>query len=299
MSMPTLAVEAPLARSARLADYLELTKPRIAVLVLVTVAASSFIAGWGPPSPALLVHALVGTALLAASASALNQWLERHSDALMPRTAERPIPAGRLGRAEVLWFGASTVVVGTIYLAALVSPLTALLGLATWIAYAAVYTPLKSRTPANTWVGAVAGALPVLIGWSAAGAPLGLRAFSLFLVVFLWQFPHFMAIAWMYRAQYAAAGLKMLPVVDPTGRRAGALAVVAALALVPVSLVPGVLDLAGEWRLALVLALGVGQLACAARFLLRLDQASARRLLTASLVYLPALLALLALGPLG
>jgi protoheme IX farnesyltransferase len=157
---------------------------------------------------------------------------------------------------------------------------------------------MKSRTSANTAVGAVAGALPVLMGWASVGAPLGLKACSLFLIVFLWQFPHFMAIAWIYRRQYAEAGLQMLPVVDPSGRRAGLQALVCALVLVPVSLVPAVLELAGGAYFAWALVLGVGQLACAAAFCWRLDETSARRLLRASLVYLPAVLLALVLGPL-
>ena len=135
----------------------------------------------------------------------------------MLRTADRPLPAGRLGSLEVLLFSAVTIVVGFVYLAVLVNWLTAVLGLATWLVYVWIYTPLKTRTSANTAVGAVAGALPVLMGWASVGAPLGLKAFTLFLIVFLWQFPHFMAIAWIYRRQYAAAGLQMLPVVDPSG----------------------------------------------------------------------------------
>ena len=281
----------------RVADYVELTKPRIATLVLVTVTMAAFVAGWGPPNPWLLFDTLLGTALVAASASALNQWLERVSDGQMQRTCDRPLPAGRLGSAEVLAFSAITIVLGFGYLALAVNWLTAALGLLTWFTYVWIYTPLKRITPANTAVGAVAGALPVLMGWAAVDTALGLKAFTLFLIVFLWQFPHFMAIAWIYRQQYAAAGLRMLPVVDPSGRRAGAQAVVSALALVPVSLLPAVLGLAGGVYFGWALVLGVGQLLCAMVFLLRLDELSARRLLRASLVYLPAVLVLLMLGP--
>jgi heme o synthase len=281
----------------RVADYVELTKPRIATLVLVTVAVSAFVAGWGPPAPWLLFNTLLGTALVASSASALNQWLERYSDAQMERTADRPLPSGRLGSGEVLAFGLLTIVLGFGYLAITVNWVTACLGMLTWITYVWIYTPLKRITPANTAVGAVAGALPVLMGWAAVDSNLGLKAFTLFLIVFLWQFPHFMAIAWIYRHQYAAAGLQMLPVVDPSGRRAGAQAVVSALALVPVSLIPAVLELAGGVYFGWVLLLGLGQLACAVLFLLKLDEISARRLLRASLIYLPAVLLLLMLGP--
>ncbi len=215
----------------------------------------------------------------------------------MQRTADRPLPAGRLGSTEVLVFSAITILLGIGYLALAVNWLTAALGLLTWTTYVWIYTPLKRLTPANTAVGAVAGALPVLMGWAAVDTQLGLKAFTLFLIVFLWQFPHFMAIAWIYRHQYAAAGLRMLPVVDPSGRRAGAQAVVSALALVPVSLIPAVLQLAGGVYFAWALLLGVGQLICAVLFLVRLDETSARRLLRASLIYLPAVMLLLMLGP--
>ena len=221
MSTTSLSVSPRAAWLVRSADYLELTKPRIAAMVLVTVAVAAFVANWGPPRTWLLLNTLFGTALVASSASALNQWLERDTDARMPRTANRPLPAARLTGAQVLGFAVVTILAGTIYLAVAVETRTAALGLLTWALYVWVYTPLKKRSPLNTTVGAVAGAMPVLMGWSATGAPLDLRAWSLFLIVFLWQFPHFMAIAWIYRQQYAAAGLKMLSTVDASGFRAG------------------------------------------------------------------------------
>ncbi|MCE9546230.1 MAG: heme o synthase [Planctomycetia bacterium] len=289
---------------ARAADYLELTKPRIAALELLTVAVAACVASAGlPAEPLRILHLLLGTALVAASASALNQWLERRTDALMPRTATRPLPAGRLSEREVILFGALSGVAGVVYLSVCVGPLTAALGALTWVLYVAVYTPMKTRTSANTFVGAVAGAIPVLMGFSAVmsqdatSADLLLAA-TLFLLVFLWQFPHFMAIAWLYRDHYAAAGMKMLPVVDPSGRRAGAQAVAAALVLVPLSVLPSVLMKAGVVYFALALMLSLGQLCCAAVFALKLDDRSARWLLRASLVYLPTLLALLLLVPL-
>jgi protoheme IX farnesyltransferase len=282
--------------TARGADYLELTKPRIAVLELVTLAVAALLAGihdvWA------LAYALLGTALVAAGASAFNQWWERNSDQRMERTASRPLPAGRLTSLEVVVFGSVAAVAGVALLAVQVNPRTAVLGFLTWFLYVLVYTPMKSRTPMNTLVGAVAGALPILMGWTAMGAPLGLKAGTLFLILFLWQFPHFMAIAWIYRRQYGAAGMKMLTVVDPSGRRAGAQAVVVALVLIPVSLIPAVLPLSGSVFVdfAGALALGVGQLLCAVLFLMKLDDRSARRLLRASLIYLPALLMLLVLA---
>ena len=279
----------------RAADYLELTKPKIAVLELVTVAAAAFLAGLNVVA---LIHAMVGTAMVAASASALNQWFERSIDLRMERTRNRPLPAGRLSASEVLALGIVLVVVGTAYLAIEVNLLTAGLGLLSWVLYVLVYTPLKSRTPANTMVGAVAGAMPVLMGWSAMGAPFDLQAGALFLIVFLWQFPHFMAIAWIYREDYSRAGLMMLTVVDPTGVRAGAQAVVASLALIPVSLIPAVLPMASNVVPYFLWAtlLGVGMLGASVAFLIGRNLVTARCLLRASLLYLPALLALLMLA---
>jgi heme o synthase len=304
MSMPSAAcADRRTALSVRLASYIELSKPRIAALVLVTVAVAAFVGSWTRPDPVLLIHTLFGTALIAASASALNQWLERTSDALMPRTADRPLPAGRIAPAEVLVVGASAVMAGMLYLGVLVNWLTAMIGLLTWFLYVVVYTPMKALTPANTVVGAIAGALPVLVGWTAVGAPLalssgGLQAATLFFIVYLWQFPHFMAIAWIYRDQYAQARLQMLTVVDPTGRRAGVQSVVAALALLPVSLLPVVDGLAGPWFPACALALSGAYLYFSMRFFLERSEWSARRLLRASLVYLPILLGLLMLATL-
>lgn len=280
----------------RLADYVELSKPRIALLELVTVAVAAMVASGGAANPWVLVHALFGTALVAAGASAWNQWLERFSDARMQRTAGRPLPAGRLTGGEVLVVGSVSSLIGLAWLAALVNPRTATLGAITWLLYVAVYTPLKRVTSFNTVVGAVAGAMPVLMGWAAVGGRLGLAAATMFVVVFLWQFPHFMAIAWIYRREYAQAGLKMLPVVDPSGARAGAQAVLAALALLPVSLLPAAIGLAGPAYVAWALLLGLAQLGCALTFFLRLSDASARWLLRASLIYLPALLVWLVLA---
>ena len=251
---------------------------------------------------AVLVHTLIGTLLVASSASALNQWLEQNRDRLMKRTANRPLPAGRLRAAEVCLFAVVTVVIGLTYLTLAVNWLAAVWALTTWMVYVWVYTPMKSRTSANTIVGAVAGALPVCIGWSAVGGTLNPhadpRGLALFLILFLWQFPHFMAIAWMYRAQYARAGLQMLTVADPTGRQAALQAVTTCLMLLPVSLVPALLSAGtGFWPfLAVTSALGVAQLGCSLLFLARRSDRSARRLLRATLVYLPALLLCLVLA---
>lgn len=284
---------------ARLANYVELAKPRIAVLVLVAVAVSYSVALWGQPNPWILFHVLLGTTLVATSASALNQWLERERDALMPRTADRPLPAGRLGAAETFVFAFLSIAIGLIYLAALVNLPTAGWAGLTWVLYVWVYTPLKTRTPLNTLVGAIPGALPILIGWSASGARLDLRAASLFLIVFVWQFPHFMAIAWIYRKQYEQAGMKMLTVVDPSGRWAGIQAILAAIVLIPVSVVP-VLNapgLGGFVYAVVACALGFSMLAYAIIFFAHQSKRTARQLLWASLIYLPSVLLLLTLVP--
>ncbi len=283
---------------SRVRDYAELAKLRIAVMELITVAVGAWLGAWGSPSPVALLHALVGTALVATSASAINQWLERYSDRRMRRTADRPLAAGRMSSWEVGIFAGTTAVAGFAYLALTVGAQPTLVALLTWILYTAIYTPLKRHSVLNTVVGAVAGALPVLIGWTAVGGPLDMLAGTLFLIVYLWQFPHFMAIAWLYRHEYAAAGLRMLPVIDPTGRRTGAQAFLAAWALIPVSLVPAVSLNAAAWYSVSAALLGLIYTAAALGFFYRADDRSARRLLRASLVYLPAVLLALALAPL-
>jgi protoheme IX farnesyltransferase len=280
---------------ARLADYLELTKPRIIVLELIVAGAAACLAMPHGLNATAVMHALFGTALVAASASIANQWWERTSDASMPRTANRPLPAGRVTSVEAIVLSAFALILGVTWLIARVNLLTAILGLASWVVYVLIYTPLKTRTPLNTTVGAVAGAIPILMGWTATGAPLNLTAFALVGVLFLWQFPHFMAIAWLYRHDYAAAGHQMLPVVDRSGLRSGAQAVSAAALLIPVSLIPAIMPTSGSPIVYLVWALGLGaiQLALAVRFALVRDEKSARLLLRATLLYLPVWMAML------
>ena len=275
----------------RIADYVELTKPRISFMVMVTVAITAYVARWGQPDFVVIVHALIGTLLTAGSASAMNQWLERNLDARMPRTKNRPIPAGRIGGPQVKIIVASTLILGALYLAVMVNPLTAVLSVATWVIYVAAYTPMKTRTPLNTAVGAVSGALPVLMGWAAVeGSWVDARWMALFLLVFFWQFPHFMAIAHIYRKQYGEVGMKMWTVVDPTQRRSGIEAVIGALAVLPVSLatIGGVPD--SRIQLVLIFSLGVMQLICAGRYCINTNETSARMLLRASLIYLPLVL---------
>ncbi len=299
-AMPTVgAVALPLPRS-RLADYVELTKPRIAVLVLFTVAAGTWLAARGEPDLLLLLHTVCGTALVAAGASALNQLLERHTDALMRRTENRPLPAGRLQPVEALVFGLALGLVGLIYLALAVrQPLTVGIAAFTFACYAFLYTPLKRCTTLNTLIGAVPGALPPVIGWSAVHGTLDVGACVLFAVLFLWQVPHFLAIAWIYREDYARAGLQMLPVVDRDGRLTGRQMVLYCVALTLVSLLPVALRQAGPWYAAGALLLGLGFLWRAVGFVRQPARGPARRVLRASLLYLPLLLALLVLqgGP--
>jgi protoheme IX farnesyltransferase len=290
---PAAVAALPLPRS-RAADYVELTKPRVAVLVLFTVAAGAWLAGRGELDLLLLVHTVTATALVAAGASALNQLLERHSDARMRRTADRPLPTGRLQPLEVLLFGLGLGAAGLAYLAlATRQPLAVLVAAVTFVLYAFVYTPLKRVTTLNTLVGAVPGALPPVIGWTAVRGTLAPEAGVLFAVLFLWQVPHFLAIAWIYREEYARAGLRMLPVVDPEGKVTGRQMVLYCLALVLVSLLPVLAGQAGLVYLTGALLLGVGFLWHTLGFLVEVSDARARRVLRASLLYLPLLLALL------
>ncbi len=291
----TLCAEAPVLTRFRAADYLELTKPRVAVLVLFTVAAGALVAS-GTPDVLVLLHVLLGTALVAGGASALNQFLERESDGLMRRTENRPLPAGRLHPFDVLIFGSGLGIAGLVYLVVgLGQPWTALVAAFTFACYVFVYTPLKRKTALNTLVGAVPGALPPVIGWTAARGSIGLEPLALFLIVFLWQMPHFLAIAWIHRADYACAKLRMLPVLDRDGRVTGRRMVAFCLALIPASLVPVAFGAVGSVYLVGAMVLGIGFLGCAIGFTRTRSTEQARRMLRASLIYLPALLALLLL----
>jgi len=279
---------------ARAADYLQLMRPRLSLLVLFTVAAGWLLAG-GDLGSVALGHTLIGTALLFAGASTLNQLLERHSDALMPRTEDRPLPAGRLQAGEVLALGLILGVGGAVCLLAFGKPLAAGLGAFALVSYVLVYTPLKRRTPLSTLVGAVPGAVPPLIGWTAARGGLDAGALALFLIVFFWQVPHFLAIAWIYRDQYARAGLRVLPILDPHGVRTGRQMILYTLALILASLLPFVLGLTG-WLS------GVGAVVLDVVFLWKVVQFArtgtieqARQVFRASLLFLPALFLLLVL----
>ncbi len=283
--------------SGRVAAFVALTKPRITVMVLVTVATGFLLGARGASNPSTLALTLLGTGLVAGGASAWNQYLERVRDQKMRRTASRPLPTGRVTPAEAAVFGSVLAAVGTAVLLLGTHGLAAGVALATFVLYVFVYTPLKSVTTLNTAIGAVPGALPPVIGWAAATGRLGVEAWALFLIVFLWQFPHFLAIAWIYRDDYARGGHRMLPAVDPRGAMTGRQAASHALALIPAGLLPAVVGLAGSFYFAGALVLSVGYFVFAVRFWTGVSDQSARRLLHASFVYLPAILMLLLLNP--
>lgn len=292
------AAEAVLADAGgRVRAFVEMTKPRLNLMVLVTVATGFFLGARGASNPSTLVLTLAGAALVAGGASVLNQFFERTRDARMRRTAGRPLPTGRVSAVEAAAFGSSIAALGLAVLSAAANLTAAAVALATLILYVFVYTPMKPRTTLNTAVGAIPGALPPVIGWAAATGRLGAEAWALFLIVFLWQFPHFLAIAWIYREDYARAGFRMLPSVDPTGALTGRQAAFYALALVPAGLLPTVVGLAGVYYFAGALVLGLFYLAFSVLFWSEVSDLTARRLLRASFLYLPLILALLLLNP--
>ncbi|MHC2067713.1 heme o synthase [Bremerella sp. T1] len=283
----------------QLSDYLELTKPKIAVLLLVCVAIAAYCGSNGQPDVAKLVHVILGTALVAASSCVWNQCLEAQVDRRMNRTSQRPIPSGRMSRYSSAMFGTLLGSIGVSYLLATVGVMPALIGALTWILYVFIYTPMKQVTPWNTTVGAIAGALPMLMGWLAVRPTLDLQAIALFSILFFWQFPHFMAIAWLYREDYAQGGMKMWSVVDRSGTKAGIQAVSGAMALLLVSIVPGIgaIALPNACYMLLSLLGGVFMLVASWRFFIKRDEKTARQLLFASLIYLPVQLALLVILP--
>jgi heme o synthase len=299
-AQPVLAssTEAALAAAGnKVAAYVSLTKPRIVVMVLVTVGVGFLLGARGSAHPATLALTLLGTALVAGGASTLNQWMERACDARMRRTANRALPKGRLGAVEAASFGVGLGLAGTAILLWGANWLAAAVAVSTLLLYDFVYTPLKPWTTLNTAIGAIPGALPPVIGWAAATETLGIEAFSLFLIVFLWQFPHFLAIAWIYREDYARGGLKMLPEVDPQGALTGRQATIYALALIPAGLLPATIGLAGPVYFIGALVLGLLYLFVAIQFWTGVSESTARRLLRMSFFYLPLVLLLLVLNP--
>ena len=283
----------PLSARERIAAYSELTKPRITFLIVVTAAAGFCLASKGGVNYLALLSSMLGIALLSAGIATLNQYIERDLDSLMRRTADRPLPSGKLLPGEALWFGVILTVVAEIYLAVLVNPLTALLGLIIIASYLFGYTPLKTRSTFSTLVGAFPGAMPPVVGWTAATGELSLESWILFAILFLWQFPHFLAIAWMYREDYSRAGILMLPVVEPEGRITAQQIVAYTIMLLPVSLLPAALGLSGKLYLGGALILGLLFLYSSARAAFSQSRQQARRLLLASVLYLPLLFVLM------
>ena len=281
------------ARRGKPSDFLALTKPRLNLLVLITALGGMYLAAPSGIAPLMLLNALIGTALVAGGASALNQVWERHTDGLMRRTRTRPVPDGRLQAGEGALFGVILSAAGLIQLAAGVNAISAIVAAVTLASYVLLYTPLKRRTWLSTVVGAFPGALPPVIGWTAATGELSPAALTLFGIVFFWQIPHFLAIAWLYREDYARAGLPLLPVVEPDGRSTGRQALAYAAALLPVSVAPAFFDLAGPVYVASALALGAALVALSATFARERSMTAARRLFLASIVYLPLLWAVL------
>jgi protoheme IX farnesyltransferase len=278
--------------------YASLTKPDVTFLVILTTVAGFYMASQGPLNWRLLLQTLVGTAMIAAGTSALNHYIERSLDAKMRRTINRPLPQGTLHPVEALIFGVLLALCGAGYLAWRVNLLSSAVAAATSVSYLCIYTPLKRHTTLATANGALPGALPPLIGWAAAQGALSRGAWILFAMMFFWQFPHFLAIAWIYREDYERAGFRMLTLGDSAGRLTGCHAVSYALALLPAGLLPAVVGMAGPIYFVGAALLGLVYVSAAAWFWLDACDMRARRLLRASFVYLPAILILMVLNPL-
>jgi protoheme IX farnesyltransferase len=276
--------------------YFELTKPRITCLVVLTAVAAFCVASKGTINYAGLLNLSIGIALLSAGINTLNQYLERDADALMRRTQSRPLPTGRLPASRACIFGIVLSVIAIVQLAVSFRPLAALLGIFTFVTYLFLYTPLKTVSPISTTIGAFPGAMPPVFGWLAARGELSVEAWVLFAILFLWQFPHFLAIASLYREDYARAGIKMLPVVQPNGHAMSRQIIGATALLVPVSVLPTVAGLTGWAYVAGALLLGLAFLYFSVRLAIFKSSREARRLLLASVLYLPALLFLMVVG---
>ena len=286
------AAASPAARE-RLAAFVELTKPRITFLIVLTSAAGFCLGSKGAFDYPLLFNALFGVALLSSGIATLNQYMERGLDARMRRTLARPLPAGKVGAGQALAFGLALTLLAEVYLAVFVNPLTAGFGLTVVVGYLLCYTPLKTRSSLSTVVGAFPGAMPPLMGWTAATGRAGVEAWALFAILFAWQFPHFLAIAWMYKEDYARAGIRMLPVVEPSCRLTAQQIVIWSLLLVPVSLFPTVLGTTGAVYFFGALLLGILFLGTSVHAALANSRQGARRLLLASVLYLPVLFGLM------
>ena len=279
----------------RALDFLALTKPRLVTMVLITTCVGFYLGTRGAPDYFLLLRTLFGTALAAAGTMALNQFLERDVDARMQRTRLRPLPDGRLLPLEALAFGMAITVVGLLYLTLAVNVLSGVVTASTSASYLFVYTPLKRKTSLCSVVGAVPGALPPVTGWVAAHDGFGVEAWILFAILFLWQLPHSLAIAWLFRDDYARGGMRLLPILEPNGGSTARHIMTNCSALLAVSLLPTLVGLAGRVYFVAALVLGLAFLGCAIAFAVTRTGASARQLVLASLLYLPALLFVMAL----
>jgi protoheme IX farnesyltransferase len=278
-----------------LSDFAELVKARLTLLVLLTTAVGYYLAAARPINPLGLFHAVFGTALAAAGAAALNQWWERRLDALMHRTRTRPIPAGRMSARDALVLGCLLSIGGVVYLTVTCNWLSALFAGATIVIYIFAYTPLKRVSTVNTLVGAIPGALPPVVGWAAASGHADIGAWSLFAILFFWQLPHFFAIAWMYREDYARAGFEMISKGDSTGARSASQSVLFCILLLFISGGPAFLKIVSYHYLTVELVLNGLFIAAAMRFLQTQQIADARRLFLTSIAYLPLLLGALVL----
>ena len=274
-------------------DYIQLTKPRITWLILMSTGIGFFFGVLGGWSWTVLLHTIIGTGLIASGTAALNQWMERKPDSFMKRTQQRPLPAGRISVAGAFWFAVVLSILGFVELWAGANPLTAILGFFTLASYLFVYTPLKRITPHSTTIGAVPGAMPPVIGYAAARGELNWDAAVLFAILFLWQFPHFYSIAWLYREDYGRAGICMLPVIDQTGERTARQMILTALMLIPVSLAPRWLGMTGNLYFAGALLLGLTYLYSGIRINQERTVARARAVLLSSIAYLPLLYVLM------
>lgn len=288
-----LAGEGVAKRRARvLRDYAELSKSRIVLMVLMTTAAG-YVIGARDFSVLTLINALIGTALVAAGTNALNQYVERSHDARMNRTKNRPLPAGRITPNAALLFSTAIAILGTIYLGVAVNWLTAFLGAFTLTSYIFIYTPLKRISSICTLIGAIPGAIPPLMGWTAATGELGLGGWIAFAILFLWQLPHFMAISWMYREDYGRAGFAMSSVHDAEGRSVGRQAILYSVLLLPVSVAPAFVGMGGTAYLVISAALGAGLIVASVRFHSDRSARAARSLFMSSNIYLLAMMVLL------
>ena len=276
--------------------FVALTKPRIALMLVLTAAAGFYLGTTGKFDFAVFANALFGIALLAFGVATLNQFIEVNRDALMTRTARRPLPSGKLKPPQALIFGVLLTLAAEIYLALMVNPLTAALGLSVFVGYVLLYTPLKTKTSLSTVIGAFPGAMPPLMGWTAAANQITVPAWILFAILFFWQFPHFLAIAWLYRKEYEKAGILMLPVVEPSGRLTAQQIVVFSLLLVPVSLAPFFVNLDGVIYLIGASLLGAWFVWSGINFARYKTDAAARTLLRVSIIYLPLLFLLAVLN---